>query len=1103
MNYEKGIFKMRQKTAFIFATSLPRIRGAQLAFVSVLLSSFIFLAQAPAAQRELNESWKVDVGQKQKQAIKFFQAESVQLTETFTQNGLPVDLSGTNTVVVWEIQGWSDYTNTYAMSTGVVSSASNTVTFSLSPQTANLPASNYLGFVRALQSVSNQLVQVAVLAYQTIAVEWSPDSRNYNLVAPFTYTIMGPQGPQGEVGPQGPQGPAGTNGVDGAQGPQGEVGPQGQQGPAGANGVDGAQGPQGEVGPQGPQGEVGPQGPAGSNDVERIIALEPNPPAAGTEGSVQINQAGKLFGSSNFVFMSEYNAFVHRSTTGVMYRMYKNNSVADSNLIYRLANESGRSVVRFKNNGADSLVLSGDGSILARSLTLGAITRTNWYDYAALDAYIITASNLFTGLATEVSNLTEYVHSIPAGPAGTNGLDGASAYQVAVSNGFVGTQSAWLESLVGAQGPQGPAGTNGIDGAQGPQGEVGPQGPQGPAGTNGVDGADSTVPGPQGPQGEVGQQGPQGPAGTNGVDGAQGPQGEVGPQGPAGTNGVDGAQGPQGEVGPQGIQGEDGPDGSADKANRDGSNLSNVPGVIVVSGAGSTSADGTYSAATFDADGNPTMWGKNGTNTDINTDGIILSVDYMGAVYWVICGGISNKLYAQYAGYPENKYPDNSSVWEAGWYICNGTLPVPVTSNEDSQIDLFRRVIGNFNYNAITNPPNLGVYATTGALASVSASVGSNTTAISNLTSGTDAFDGILLDRKINNWDEIGLTFSNAVLINNPITITNDSAWTGWTTTGSLTASNEILLLTGQYLLSPEQSNGVARFDVNSYSSQNGTPDTISLLSGTNEVAYPYYAQDAQLEITPGEVLPGATAGLYVSAVTLVGYENLTEAEATKYVAGLRRTDAETHADDMTSKRYVDSAQLAAEKHAASGITAYAKDPSKTLIGDRIELGNYTIIGSGAWQGVNFTQSADSATIGTRFGDDIITLTSGLAGVEIQSITQIGTNVTLSIYAQNIIGDPTVGVTTNLMVAFVPIAATVTDLGGGNYSAVVDVSGLGSSTGFFRAYGTAAPASAGSVTINADLLDLAGHTITNVAEIVFTNGWKIACTTNGLEFVSP
>jgi hypothetical protein len=142
-------------------------------------------------------------------------------------------------------------------------------------------------------------------------------------------------------------------------------------------------------------------------------------------------------------------------------------------------------------------------------------------------------------------------------------------------------------------------------------------------------------------------------------------------------------------------------------------------------------------------------------------------------------------------------------------------------------------------------------------------------------------------------------------------------------------------------------------------------------------------------------------------------------------------------------------------------------------------------------------------TIGTRFGDDIITLNSGLAGVEIQSITQIGTNVTLSIYAQNIIGDPTVGVTTNLMVAFVPIAATVTDLGGGNYSAVVDVSGLGSSTGFFRAYGTAAPASAGSVTINADLLDLAGHTITNVAEIVFTNGWKIACTTNGLEFVSP
>lgn len=40
---------------------------------------------------------------------------------------------------------------------------------------------------------------------------------------------------------------------------------------------------------------------------------------------------------------------------------------------------------------------------------------------------------------------------------GTNGTNGKSAYQVAVDNGFVGTESQWLASL---EGPQGPSGTS-------------------------------------------------------------------------------------------------------------------------------------------------------------------------------------------------------------------------------------------------------------------------------------------------------------------------------------------------------------------------------------------------------------------------------------------------------------------------------------------------------------------------------------------------------------------------------------------------------------------------------------------------------------------
>lgn len=73
------------------------------------------------------------------------------------------------------------------------------------------------------------------------------------------------------------------------------------------------------------------------------------------------------------------------------------------------------------------------------------------------------------------------------------GMDGLSAYQIAVNNGFKGTEQEWLASLRGPAGAQGP---------QGPQGETGPAGPQG-------------YPGPQGEPGETGPQGPQGEPGES------------------------------------------------------------------------------------------------------------------------------------------------------------------------------------------------------------------------------------------------------------------------------------------------------------------------------------------------------------------------------------------------------------------------------------------------------------------------------------------------------------------------------------------------------------------------------------------------------------
>ena len=112
---------------------------------------------------------------------------------------------------------------------------------------------------------------------------------------------------------------------------------------------------------------------------------------------------------------------------------------------------------------------------------------------------------------------------------------GKSAYDVAVDNGFVGTEPEWLDSLKGDTGPQGPQGEQGIQGVKGDKGEQGIQGEKGDTGPQGVKG-DTGDTGPQGPQGE---QGPQGIKGDTGDTGPQGPQGPKGDTGDAGPNVVD------------------------------------------------------------------------------------------------------------------------------------------------------------------------------------------------------------------------------------------------------------------------------------------------------------------------------------------------------------------------------------------------------------------------------------------------------------------------------------------------------------------------------------------------------------------------------------
>ena len=118
-------------------------------------------------------------------------------------------------------------------------------------------------------------------------------------------------------------------------------------------------------------------------------------------------------------------------------------------------------------------------------------------------------------LPTLAINVDERLTALESAGGGGSGADGASAYEVAVANGFVGTEVEWLASLVG------PAGADGAPGADGAQGPAGADGAQGPSGADGA-------------QGPAGADGAQGIQGIQGADGSQGPQGPEGPQGPAG-----------------------------------------------------------------------------------------------------------------------------------------------------------------------------------------------------------------------------------------------------------------------------------------------------------------------------------------------------------------------------------------------------------------------------------------------------------------------------------------------------------------------------------------------------------------------------------------
>ena len=105
------------------------------------------------------------------------------------------------------------------------------------------------------------------------------------------------------------------------------------------------------------------------------------------------------------------------------------------------------------------------------------------------------------------------------GVAGPRGEKGYSAYEVAIKNGYTGTEAEWLATLKGEKGEKGEPGVNGIDGKPGTTGlsayEL--------AAKNGFSGNESAWLASL--KGDKGDQGPKGDEGQNGVNGADGKDG--------------------------------------------------------------------------------------------------------------------------------------------------------------------------------------------------------------------------------------------------------------------------------------------------------------------------------------------------------------------------------------------------------------------------------------------------------------------------------------------------------------------------------------------------------------------------------------------------
>ena len=132
---------------------------------------------------------------------------------------------------------------------------------------------------------------------------------------------------------------------------------------------------------------------------------------------------------------------------------------------------------------------------------LAGTVKMSLFGYDAASSETVRATTVVKTLHIRPSGFDGENSNVPPTPdlyqqllqkiqSASKGLDGKSAFEIAVEHGFVGTEMEWLESLRGTDGKDGLPGKDGADGLPGRDGTNGKNGVDGKNGTDGISGSD-------------------------------------------------------------------------------------------------------------------------------------------------------------------------------------------------------------------------------------------------------------------------------------------------------------------------------------------------------------------------------------------------------------------------------------------------------------------------------------------------------------------------------------------------------------------------------------------------------------------------------------